>query len=185
MNFFKRDVIECVVTRDLFTQKWNSRPLLLVIHITTSLLLQPAPTHPKLPYVIYIICLFQLLNVYPRTTLVSFEVRTSHLNILSTEKLSVALQFVTFVHLLPEKSLSLILLKYEILFSNLMLPNVWDVCSTSLFIWLSRVQFIGIICWIIFVKLSISVSRSRDLVNSNDVCIVYLESKIYIWSSCR
>jgi len=47
-------------------------PLLLLIHITTSLRLQPEPTHPKLPHVIYIIFLFQLLNVYPWTTLVSF-----------------------------------------------------------------------------------------------------------------
>jgi len=35
----------------------------------------------------------------------------------------------------------------------------------------------------IFIELFVSVYISRGLENSNDVCIVYLESKISIWSS--
>jgi len=84
------------------------------------------------------------------------------------------------MHLLPEKYGSLIIIKYEILFSNLILPNILDIYSTSLFIWLSRAQFIYIICWMISVKLPVSVSSTRGLLNSNDVGIVYLESKISV-----
>lgn len=165
------------MTHDPFTWKRKSRPLFLLIHITTSLRLQPLPAHPRLPHVIYTTFFFQLLNVYPWTTLTIFWGTDFTFKYTFYRKI-LRCSAACYIHASTAWKICISdFIKYDILFPNLMLTKVLDIYSTSLSICLRLVQFISVIFLII------SVARSRGLANSNDVCIVSLESKMYIWNS--